>query len=126
MLACALASIVQPFSESRDLSDFSAASDLSVTCKPTETRSRLGEAYYLAAKKRLGILKMTITSVQCFFLAGLYEMYRMRPADAWIRYSQACIRLQVILSQVDSDVHRQGSHYRVLERLYFSCTRTEL
>jgi len=69
---------------------------------------------------------MTLTSVQCFLLAGWYEMYRIRPADLWIRCSQAYIRLKVILSQEESDVHRQGLQYRAQQRLYFPSNRTEL
>lgn len=90
------------------------------------TRPASADAYYLASKKRLGLLEVTLVSVQCFFLAGLYEMCCMRPASAWVHYCQACSRLQVILSQDKPADRCQSPDFHILERLYFSCYRTEL
>ena len=118
MLACALASAVKQVEESSEFTDTSIT--------PTDSRYSAGDAYFLAAKKRLGLLELTLTSAQCFFLAGLYEMCRMRPASAWTHYSQACGRLQVILSRDNVAEHGQSPNFHVLERLFFSCYRTEL
>lgn len=123
MLACALASIVKQVRESSDGSDSSI--DYSTHDRAT-IRSTSGDAYYLAARKRLGLLDMTLTSAQCFFLAGLYEVCCMRPASAWVHYSQACSRLRIILPQNQLGEQAQSPDFHVLERLYFSCYRTEL
>ena len=109
LLACALASTVKQVQESSDGSGSSS-----------------GDAYFLAAKKRLGLLGVTLTSAQCFFLAGLYEMCCMKPASAWVHYSQACSRLQIIVLQDQWGEYNQSPNFHVLERLYFSCYRTEL
>lgn len=126
MLACALARAVKQVRESSDRPYSSPISADHSTYEPTEGICTSGDAYYLAAKKRLGLLEVTLTSVQCFFLAGLYEMCCMKPASAWLHYSQACSRLAIILSQDRLGEHRQRPNFHVLERLYFSCYRTEL
>lgn len=126
MLACALASTVKQVRESFDISDTSLDSPHYAQYESADTRCSLGDAYFLAAKKRLGLLDVTLTSVQCFFLAGLYEICRMKPANAWVHYSQACSRLQIILSQENPGDEGQSPDFHILERLYFSCCRTEL
>jgi hypothetical protein len=125
MLACALASTVKQIRESSDCPDsFLGPCDHS-SCRPAELGSSVSDAYYMASKKRLGLLDVTLTSVQCFFLAGLYEMCCMKPAGAWVQYNHACSRLQIIMAQDNAGGHLHSSKFRVLERLYFSCYRTE-
>ena len=132
MLACALASTVKQVWESSDGTESSidsvdySAYDGASRVNRAIASSASGDAYYSAAKKRLGLLGITLASAQCFFLAGLYEMCCMRPAGAWVHYSQACSRLQVILSQDQSEERDRSPDFHVLERLYFSCNRTEL
>jgi hypothetical protein len=55
------------------------------------------ESYYLAAKKRIGLLGTSVPDVQCFFLASVYEKYALRPLQAWFCIQQASTRLQAHL-----------------------------
>ncbi|KAL6794017.1 hypothetical protein J3E68DRAFT_405732 [Trichoderma sp. SZMC 28012] len=125
MLACALANTVKQVGESFEYSNPSPGSYNQIFYESSGLNCIPGDAFYLAAKKRLGLLDVTLTSVQCFFLAGLYEVCRLRPTNAWVHYSQACSRLQFILSHRNVRDDSLDTEFHVLERLYFSCCRTE-
>ncbi|KAK4064308.1 hypothetical protein Trihar35433_7825 [Trichoderma harzianum] len=73
MLACALANTVKQVGESFEYSNPSPGSYNQIFYDTSGMNCIPGDAFYLAAKKRLGLLDVTLTSVQCFFLAGLYE-----------------------------------------------------
>ncbi|KAH0530340.1 hypothetical protein TsFJ059_004970 [Trichoderma semiorbis] len=73
MLACALANTVKQVGESFGYSNPSPGSYNQILYDASGMNYIPGDAFYLAAKKRLGLLDVTLTSVQCFFLAGLYE-----------------------------------------------------
>ena len=89
-----------------------------------------GDAYFDAAKKRLGILDGGLMCAQGHFMAGIYEMSRMRVLEACYHYHQAGANLQILLwhgtqrscscMEIESQQHRT-----LLERLYFSCVKTE-
>lgn len=125
MLACALANTVKQVGESFEYSNPSPGSFNQISYDASGMNCVPGDAFYLAAKKRLGLLDVTLTSVQYFFLAGLYEVCRLRPTNAWVHYSQACSRLQFILSHRNVRDDSLDTEFHVLERLYFSCCRTE-
>lgn len=96
------------------------------------------QAFYLAAKKRLGLLHPSLLYVQCLFFCGVFEMYNLQPQQAWFYFHQASMQLQTHLwrkSQIrypsDTSIsHRPNPQERRLEqrleqRLYWSCMKTE-
>lgn len=81
------------------------------------------ESYYVAAGKRIGLLKPAILTVQCSFLLGVYEMYSLRPIRAWTSFNRACQLLQVCLR---TKPEAADPHDERLEcRLYWSCLKSE-
>ncbi|KAK5721136.1 hypothetical protein LTR15_007100 [Elasticomyces elasticus] len=81
----------------------------------------VAEAYYTAARKRLGLLEPSVQASQCWFLTGMYEMYSMRPVSAWSSFNRACTLIQLRL-QAPS----HGTRLEDLEkRLYWSCLKSE-
>ena len=84
---------------------------------------RLAEAYYTAARKRLGLLDSTIMATQCCFLTGVYEMYSMRPLVAWSSFNRACTVLQLHLFSRSSESTQPFT--RTEQCLYWSCLKSE-
>lgn len=82
------------------------------------------EAYYTAARKRLGLLDYGIPAAQCYFFAGVYEMYSLWPVKAWGSFSRACDILQIYFRshQHDPALHVSGG---LVGRLYWSCLKSE-
>ncbi|KAI8675992.1 Fungal-trans domain-containing protein [Fusarium keratoplasticum] len=88
------------------------------------------EAYFLAAKKRLGLLGDSLLDIQCLFLAFIYEKTYFRHLQAWSYLQQAAARLQVRLlktgtrpwatcaSSGPNDLH-------IEQRVFWSCFRAE-
>ncbi|RMJ14395.1 hypothetical protein CDV36_005933 [Fusarium kuroshium] len=88
------------------------------------------EAYFLAAKKRLGLLGDSLLDIQCLFLAFIYEKTYFRHLQAWFYLQQAATRLQVRLlktgtrpwvtcdSSGPNDLH-------IEQRVFWSCFRAE-
>lgn len=81
------------------------------------------EAYYLAARKRLGLLDYTISAAQCFFLTGVYEMYTLRPLKAWGSFSRACEVLQIYFRGQNGQAFYSSEG--IVSRLYWSCLKSE-
>ncbi|KAK7427323.1 hypothetical protein QQZ08_006092 [Neonectria magnoliae] len=52
------------------------------------------EAYYLAAKKRFGLLGHSIQDIQCLFLASMYDKYCLQPLQAWFHLREAELLLE--------------------------------
>lgn len=116
LLACALASLAVPFSNS--IPSSTDKSLLNAKDYPA------GEAYYTAARKRIGLLDTSVLAIQCHFLLGVYQMYSMRPFKAWMSFNHACGILQTYLffqNQQDTTptVRREE------QRLYWSCLKSE-
>ncbi|KAF5543892.1 heterokaryon incompatibility protein [Fusarium mexicanum] len=85
-------------------------------------------SYYLAAKKRLGLLQPSLLYIQCLFLCGIYEMYCLHPLQAWFHFNRACVDLRNILwtrSQIKSSQATTQETRRLEQRLYWSCVKTE-
>lgn len=88
------------------------------------------ESYYLAAKKRIGLLGTSVPDIQCFFLASVYEKYALRPLQAWFCIQQASTRLQAHLlgsgQQLWNSVNLGNTHAHHLEqRVFWSCFKAE-
>ena len=82
------------------------------------------EAYYTAARKRLGLLNYGVEAAQCYFLTGVYEMYSLWPVKAWGSFSRACDILQIYFRshQHDPALSVSGG---LVGRLYWSCLKSE-
>jgi hypothetical protein len=78
LLICALGAISTPFGSSHSTG-------------PGSLAHATGEAYFAAAKKRLGacLIDGDLTAAQCLFLAGVYLVTTFRPFDGWRMFSQA-------------------------------------
>lgn len=87
------------------------------------------EAFFQAARKRMGLLGSSIVDIQCFMLAGIYDRAVMRPLQAWYDTEQACSRLLIYLTKqgpLQREASEPASHARQLEqRLYWSLVRVE-
>ncbi|KAK5165204.1 uncharacterized protein LTR77_009302 [Saxophila tyrrhenica] len=115
LIACALGSLSTSWE--------AAVPSASETSLDDAKSYMLAEAYYTAARKRLGLLENTAQATQCWFLAGVYEMYSMRPLTGWTSFNRACALLQPRLYlQSQSTPHSFGQSDR---RLYWSCLKSE-
>lgn len=86
----------------------------------------MAEAYFHAAKQRLGSLHTSPTDIQCFLLAGFYHRHAMRPLQAWFCFQQASCRLEVRLRSLCREQWTADVNYHNLEsRLYWSCIQAE-
>lgn len=88
------------------------------------------EAYYLAARKRIGLLGTSIQDIQCLFFACVFEKYSMRPLQAWFYIQQASTRLQAHLIGCGRrpEVNRYPTDkrtYHLEQRLFWSCVKGE-
>ncbi|KIW35701.1 uncharacterized protein PV07_02385 [Cladophialophora immunda] len=120
LLACACAAISQPFVRV-SISDLPGSDSLADA--PDYTTA---EAYYDAARKRIGLLTNTKLATECHFLAGVYEMYSMRPLRASISFNRACVAFQA-LTWMRSEHYVDESRLEKAQasRLYWSCLKSE-
>lgn len=84
------------------------------------------EAYYNAARKRVGLLTNTKLATECHFLTGVYEMYSMRPLRASISFNRACVAFQT-LTWMRSEYYIDTGRLEKSQtsRLYWSCLKSE-
>ncbi|KAF4442232.1 vegetative cell wall protein gp1 [Fusarium austroafricanum] len=125
LISCAVAclSVSFPIEEGIDGSPESTSSSTS-SVVDTETAA----SYYLAAKKRLGLLQPSLLSIQCFFFCGVYEMYCLRALQAWHYFNRASVDLRNILWTRNQRKHNQSitrEAHRLEQRLYWSCVKSE-
>ncbi|KAH7121295.1 hypothetical protein B0J11DRAFT_590340 [Dendryphion nanum] len=103
LLVCALGSIASP---EIDQTDWKAA-----------------HAYFVAAQRRIGML-MTWDGLivsQCYFLAGVYLMYKLRPLEAWRMFAQG-----VICTHPGKPDTIALGHYSLEECVYWACWKSEV
>lgn len=84
------------------------------------------ESYYTAACKRIGLLKNTLLATECYFMAGVYEMYSLRPLQAAISFNRACVTFQT-LTWMRSEYYATEDQLGKARasRLYWSCLKSE-
>ena len=84
------------------------------------------ELYYTASRKRIGLLKNTLLATECYFMAGVYEMYSLRPLQAAISFNRACVTFQT-LTWMNSEYYITESQLGKARasRLYWSCLKSE-
>ncbi|KAJ5668542.1 uncharacterized protein N7477_007112 [Penicillium maclennaniae] len=122
LLACALGCCTS------DYVPHNTPEDLDRLQKPPscDASIELAEAYFHAAKQRLGFLHTSPTDIQCFLLAGFYHRHAMRPLQAWFCFQQASCRLEVRLRSLCREQWTADVNYHNLEsRLYWSCIQAE-
>lgn len=88
------------------------------------------EAYFLAAKKRIGLLGDNLLDIQCLFLAFIYEKTYFRHLQAWFYLQQAAARLQVRLLKTGTrpwaSCESSGpDDLHIEQRVFWSCFRAE-
>lgn len=105
LIACALALSQGPSSLSAEVD--SDADALSMEAEADANARAGAEAYYLAARKRIGLLGTSIVDIQCLFFASIYERYALRILPAWLLIQQACSRLQMLI-QARGGAHAWG------------------
>lgn len=122
LLACALGAISHAFTPE----DFD--SDEQIHLLIEKSSKHLAEAYFDAARKRLGLLLPSLLTIQCFFFSGVYEMYCIRPLNAWFSFHQASVQFKVYLSAIphlDETPYMSALNRRLEKRLYWSCMQSE-
>ncbi|KAM0717786.1 hypothetical protein Q7P37_006118 [Cladosporium fusiforme] len=87
LIACALGSIAVPF-------ESSPSSHHQGDEKPPGFVEQ-AQSYFRLALLRLGLLRPTILGVQCYFYAGVYLMYTLRPLSAWRHFNSASMLYQL-------------------------------
>ncbi|KAI2462978.1 vegetative cell wall protein gp1 [Annulohypoxylon bovei var. microspora] len=124
LITCALACLSSPFQRGAVANGTPDSSrSLSVTSVDQATAS----SYYLAAKKRLGLLEPSIIHVQCLFLCGVFEMYSLRPLQAWTYFNQASVSFRnLVWMRTQRGVGDMAESQRLEQRLYWSCMKSEL
>jgi hypothetical protein len=120
LLACACAVIAEPFLRTPITQCVDADS---LTDSPNYATA---EAYYDAARKRIGLLTNTHMATECHFLAGVYEMYSLRPLRASISFNRACVAFQA-LTWMKSErwIDENRLEKSQTSRLYWSCLKSE-
>lgn len=88
---------------------------------------RMGEHYFEAAQKRMGLLlcRSTVVEAQCFFLAGVYLMATLRPLEAWKMFVQALTCCQAFVADSSPGETREQEQ-RLQESIYWTCFKSEL
>ncbi|KAL4957713.1 hypothetical protein BDW69DRAFT_8179 [Aspergillus filifer] len=117
IITCALGTVSRPFSYKVVGSSNRARKD-GYDCATAE-------AYYTAARKRIGLLDPSIIAVQCAFLIGVYEMYTMRPLRASLSFNRACAFFQTYLRSSSFTKPTEQSSESVRSRLYWSCLKSD-
>lgn len=103
---------------------FSSHAHVNGTKSETLTQS---QAFYRAARDRIGTLEPDLLSVQALFFLGIYELHAAEPLAAWKWLSQASSFLLLHLKAKEAYLKRnptysQNAEMEKLEAsLYWSC-----
>ncbi|KAH7153462.1 hypothetical protein EDB81DRAFT_791439 [Dactylonectria macrodidyma] len=126
LLSCALATYTNSWEPPVDFGDDAEATELRMQ---NQANTRLeADAYYLAAKKRLGLLGHSIQDIQCLFLASMYDKYCLQPLQAWFHLREASVRLHAHLLGQRQQPGKPGSavsSQHLEQRVFWSTWRAE-
>lgn len=140
LVAAALGAISSPFSSFSDTVESLSSSS---SQQDGTTFRQKAESYYEYARRRFGLLGISLTSCHCYFLSGVYLLYTLRPIEAWQAFSQASSQYTVYLkylatgrvtqrtesleSESVPDEHECHNDLRhcLEQRLYWSCVKSE-
>lgn len=119
LLVCALGTIATPLNEEYITRESDAY--------------RTAESFFLAAKKRLGMLiaESSIREAQCLFLAGVYSMHTFARLPAWRYFMQslACCQTFESLTTVRQDYgaleERERRRIAAEQAIYWSAWKSE-
>jgi hypothetical protein len=92
---------------------------------PDASNRAEADAYYIAARKRLGLLESSIQDTQCLFFASMYAKYCLQPLQAWFYIQQASARLQAHLLRRQRQPSLSLATLQLEQRLFWSCFRAE-
>ncbi|KAF4448422.1 vegetative cell wall gp1 [Fusarium albosuccineum] len=131
LLACALACVATPYDPDQA---YTWQTEAATEDEPTNQEGvdiSMAEAFFGAARRRLGLLTNSVIAVQCQYLAGLYEKFLVRPLAAWSLLQTACAQLQALLyakglavaTRQDFQTGKRTRH--IEQRLYWSCVKAE-
>lgn len=83
----------------------------------------MARSYFSAAQRRMGALVASdgLISAQCYFLAGVYYMYILRPLEAWRLFAQA-----VVCIYPDNSNTEHTGCYSLKECVYWSSWKSEV
>ncbi|KAG0645279.1 Echinocandin B biosynthetic cluster transcription factor ecdB [Hyphodiscus hymeniophilus] len=89
---------------------------------------READGFFFAAQKRMGVLLCSsgLVEAQCFFLAGVYLMARLRPIEAWKMFVQALACCQGFPMKRSSDNSQSVEELQLQESIYWTCFKSEL
>ena len=116
LVICGLANLAKPFSRLRPSPGDSSIDDA--------RNYSTAEAYYTAARKRIGLLDNSVLAVHATFFLGIYQMYSLRPLKAWTSFHQACLLFQTYLHSPRRQEADRATR-RLEQRLYWSCLKSE-
>ncbi|KAK6210047.1 vegetative cell wall protein gp1 [Colletotrichum tabaci] len=125
LIACALACLASPFQSELNLNGTPESVRSSAS---NSTDPDTAQAYYLAAKKRMGLIEPSLLQVQCLFFFAVFEMYTLHPLQAWFYFNQACVQFKSLLwrrSQRRNPHNISQKTRRLEQRLYWSCMKSE-
>lgn len=142
LLAAALGAIAKPFEAAVIASPDESSTSAPFIADVPATRENLqqAESYFILACRRLGTLKHSIIGVQCYFFAGVYLMYTLRPLASWQYFFQASTLYQMYMKtrygpmttmtdQINMSPPHDGfmgaKQKRIEESLYWSCFKSE-
>ncbi|GLA66474.1 hypothetical protein AtubIFM54640_009052 [Aspergillus tubingensis] len=118
-LACALGCLAGPLR----YDDRSAERD-----DHAESLHATGEQFYQKALESLSLPGDRILTTQCWFLSGVYQMYKLNAARAWIDFSRASAILSLHMRHREAAVgnYSNGGHLDPAElSLYWTCWKSE-
>lgn len=123
LVACALACYTEPWQ--RADSTYAQAEHMK------SEDAVAADMFYLAARKRFGLLGWSLIDIQCLFFASVYEKYALNTLQAWFCIQQASSRLQAQLKRKVN--HGDSSHDRgsviepghLLQRVFWSVYKAE-
>ncbi|KAK1823327.1 hypothetical protein LTR12_002176 [Friedmanniomyces endolithicus] len=143
LLAAALGRIAKPFDAALAIpasSNACCTSHFVSSTDPANTAEELEEAesYFVLGCRRLGGLKHTLLGSQCFFVAGVYLMYTLRPLLSWQYfihastlfrlYMHSAYELRRLVPQTPSNrvSTQEKTTKRLEECMYWSCFKSEI
>lgn len=125
LIVCALASISSHFVHESSLGSSREAASMDHSLANTLGYGK-AEAYYTAACKRIGLLRNTLLATECYFIAGVYEMYSLRPLQAAVSFNRACVTFQTLgLMRSEYYASEDELGKARARRLYWSCLKSE-
>ncbi|KAH8649343.1 hypothetical protein BX600DRAFT_112758 [Xylariales sp. PMI_506] len=124
LLVCALGAIAAPY-------DPEQHGPSSLSNNPSGRVA--AEEYYQLARRRLGLLYRSTIACQCNLLCGIYQMYTMRPLEAWSSFYHASLTCALYLKGEQALQKRAGiqdqDHVSLTrqsqQRLYWTCLKSE-